>query len=195
MRIRTSLLALSLSLSLAACGGDDDDHDHDHNEEEVITTVTLTFAPEGGGASVTAAFDDPDGDGGAAPTVDPIELAAGGYTMTVKFENRLEDPAENITEEVEDESDQHQLFFRGTATDGPLTHAYADADENGLPIGLESTIDAVAGDGELTVTLCHMPPVNDEPVKVAGLNDEFAGDCTALGGETDAQVDFDVAVE
>jgi hypothetical protein len=58
-------------LAASACGSDDG---HSHNEEEVINTVTLTFTPSGGGAAITAAYDDPDGDGGEAPTIDPIGL-------------------------------------------------------------------------------------------------------------------------
>jgi hypothetical protein len=203
IRLASLLLGSSLTV-VAACGDDGDDHDHD-NENEVITTVTLTFAPEGGGSAVVAAFDDPDGDGGEAPTIDPIDLADGAaYALSVSFENRLEDPPEDITVEVEDESDQHQIFFTGTAVNGPasdvpgapLTHAYDDEDRNGLPIGLTNTIDAAVGTGELTVTLRHMPPVNDTPVKTAdaaaGVRDNgFA----SLGGSTDAQVTFDVTVE
>ncbi len=203
--MRMNITLLTISLSLAACGGDDDGGDGAGNENEVITTVTLTFEPEGGGDAVTGAFNDPDGDGGGAPTVDSIALADGAtYTLTVSFENRLEDPAEDITQEVADESDEHQIFYTGSAVDGPasdqpeapLTHTYGDEDANGLPIGLENTIVAAAGTGELTVTLRHLPPVNDAAVKTADLAQEVSDDgFGALGGSTDAQVDFDVTVE
>jgi hypothetical protein len=196
---------LVVSLGLAACGGDDDATTDGGNENEVITTVTLTFTPEAGGAPVTASFNDPDGDGGGAPTVDPVVLADGTtYTLAVVFENRLEEPPEDITEEVSDESDEHQIFFTGSAVDGPasdqpgapLTHAYADEDANGLPIGLESSVVAAAGAGELTVTLRHLPPVNDTAVKTAELAGAVReGGFGSLGGTTDAQVDFMVTVE
>ncbi|HTE49312.1 MAG TPA: hypothetical protein VK698_00455 [Kofleriaceae bacterium] len=196
------IMSAGLAGCLAACGGDDA---QGGNENEVITTVTLTFAPEGGGENVTAAFDDPDGNGGESPTIDPIDLADGTtYAMTITFVNDLADPPEDITEEVSDESDQHMIFYTGTAVDGPaseqpgapLTHTYGDEDVNGLPIGLENTIVATAGTGEMTVTLRHMPPVNDTPVKTADLpqqvSDEGVG---SLPGSTDAQVDFAVTVE
>lgn len=202
MRIFTTLLVSSICL--AACGGDDDDPT-DGNEEEVITTVTLTFAPEGGGDDVTAAFDDADGEGGDPPTIDPVALAGGTtYTLTVTFENRLEEPPEDITQEIEDESDQHQLFFTGTAVDGPasdqpgapLTHTYDDEDANGFPIGLANTIVAAAGEGELTVILRHLPPVNETAVKTADLAQNLADDGVgSLPGSTDAEVDFEVTVE
>ncbi len=194
----SSLVGCALT-ALAACGGDG----HTHNEEEVITTVMLAFTPAGGGTAVTAEFDDADGDGGQAPTVDPVNLSAGSFTLAVRFQNRLEDPAEEITTEVADESDQHQLFFTGTAVDGPassspgaaLTHAYADTDVNGLPIGLANTITAVAGTGTLIVTLRHMPPVNDQPIKTANAADLVkTGGFASIGGENDAQVTFAVTV-
>lgn len=201
MRISYPLASLALSL-LAACG--DDGHDHDHNENEVITTVVLELAPSGGGAPVIATFDDPDGDGGAPPTIDDLALVAGTtYTTTVRFQNRLEDPAEEITDEVRDESDQHQVFFTGTAVDGPasshpgapLTHSYADTDANGLPIGLTSTLVAAAGTGELTVTLRHLPPLNGTATKTAEIAaDVAAGGFAAVPGSTDAQVTFSVSV-
>jgi hypothetical protein len=125
MRLRKTQLVLALSMLLAACGGDDDDDTGDGgdgNANEVITTVTLEFAPEGGGDAISVEWNDPDGDGGGAPTIDPIALADGTtYTLAVGFENRLEDPPEIITEEVDDESDQHQIFFTGSAVNGPAS--------------------------------------------------------------------------
>lgn len=200
-----SILKLSYcALGLVAVVACSDDDGGTQNENEVITTVTLSFAPMGGGAAVTAAFDDPDGDGGGAPVIDPINLAAGTmYTATVRFQNKLETPPEEITEEVTDESDQHQIFFTGTAVNGPasnqpgapLTHAYADTDANGLPIGLSNTITAATGTGQLTLTLRHLPPVNDTPAKTAALAMQVqSGGFAALAGETDAQVNFTVTV-
>lgn len=195
-------IALStLLLSFAACGGHDGGSD---NAEELITTVRLHFAPQGGGTAVDAAFTDLDGDGGDPPTIDSIGLVAGTtYDVTVRFLNELEAPPEEITDEVRDEGDQHQVFFTGTAVDGPasehagapLTQAYADMDVNGLPIGLTNTFVAAAGAGQLTLTLRHMPPINDNPVKVAGLADQVrAGGFAAIGGENDANVTFEVAI-
>ncbi len=185
---------------LAACGGDDGGS---VDPQEVITTATLTFTPTGGGAAVTASFDDPDGPGGAAPVIDPISLPAASYTLGVRFLNGLETPPEDITLEVADEANQHQVFFTGTAVNGPasdragapLTHAYADRDVNDLPVGLQNTITATTGTGQLTVTLRHLPPVNGTAVKTA----ELAGTVktsglAAIGGESDAMVSFDVTV-
>ena len=193
-------LAASLALGAAAC---DDLGDGSQNENEVITTVALQLAPMGGGAAIDAAFDDADGDGGEPPKVDPINLAAGTtYTLTVRLLNKLEDPPEEITDEVRDEGDEHQLFFTGTAVGGPtdrppppLRHSYGDTDLAGLPIGLTSTVAASSGSGTLTVTLRHLPPIDGAAVKTADLAERVkTGGIGAIGGETDAEVSFAVTV-
>lgn len=181
-------------------GDDHDDHGHEHNESEVITRVELTFTPDGGDA-IVAVFSDPDGDGGMSGTSDPITLVAGtSYSVSVAFLNELEDPAEDLTGEIEEEAEEHQIFFAGDAVGGILTHTYADAEStygansvgDDLPVGLSNTIAAgEAGTGSLRVQLQHLPEVNGEPVKVAGLADMF----DSLPGEPDASVSFDVTVE
>ncbi len=200
-----SLLAVaSLALLTTGCG-EDDHHDHDHdNENEVITTVTLTFTPTGGGTDLVFEFDDPDGDGGEAPTVDTIDLLGADYDVSVSFTNGLVSPPEDITAEIEDENDEHQIFFTGSAVNGPaadnagaaLTHAYADQDGDGNPIGLANTITAAAGTGDLVVTLRHLPPVGDAPAKTSTLADDVkSGGFGAIGGSSDVQVTFPVTVQ
>lgn len=190
------LLALSL---VAACG----DVGGSQNSEEVITTVQLTFmAP--GGLPIVVEFDDPDGDGGEPGVSDPIDLAAGTtYTLAIAFINRLGTIPEDITEEVRDEAAEHQVFLTGSAVDGPaaatpgapLAHSYADTDDNGLPLGLANTIVTSAGTGTLTVTLRHMPP-ELPPEKSAGAAEAVkTGGFSAIGGSTDATVDFAVTVQ
>src|SRR5688572_23202658 len=120
-----SLIPLCLSLTLAtACGSDDGPT----NPEALITTVVLTFTPQAGGADAVFVLDDPDGPGGDPATVDPIDLTAAAYDLTIGFENRLEDPPEIITDEIVDESDQHQVFLTGDAVDGPAS------DQPGAPL-------------------------------------------------------------
>jgi hypothetical protein len=190
-------------LAFAGCPAVDD-IDDGGNDNEVITRVALTFSPNGGGADVIAAFADPENDGN--PTIDPITLTNGTtYTLTLSFENQLADPVEDITAEVADESDEHQVFVYGSAVEGPatganpahiVTHAYADQDSAGLPIGLENTVVAVtAGDGELKVMLRHMPPEDDIAVKAADIAAAFATDGDAIGGSVDVDVTFPLAVE
>lgn len=202
--MRTHLVLASLLL--AACGDDGGTECSGSNcIEELITTVTLTLTPSGGGAAIVAEFDDPDGDGGDPPMIDSIGLAAGvTYSVTVGFQNRLETPPEEITDEVRDESIDHQIFFTGDAVNGPasdhptaaITHSYTDQDDNGLPIGLSNqfVVNSGAG-GDLIVTLRHMPPINDQPIKTADTAAMVkASGFSSIGGQNDAQVTFPVAI-
>jgi hypothetical protein len=213
----TTLVALGLGLGLG-CAADDEDaddhgHGHDHNDEtEVITTVTLTFTPTAGGDAVTASFRDPDGDGGMSGMSDAIVLAPDTeYQLQVSFLNELGTPAEDITEEVEAEAEDHQVFVSGDAVEGPGTaanpdaiveHAYDDTDSSygantgdDLPVGLANLVTTRgAGAGELDLMLRHMPELNGAPQKVAGLADDLARG-VALPGEVDVMVSFSVTVQ
>ena len=173
------------------------------NPNELITTLTLTFLPAAGTPAITATLNDADGDGGKPPTVQPIVLPAGTYELQLKFENRWENPPEDINAEISEEGDEHQVFFTGTAVSGPassqanapLAHSYADLDSKGLPLGLQNKVVAAAGTGTLTVSLRHMQPLNDMPVKTASVGQTVqSGGIEALGGGTDLQANFTVTV-
>jgi hypothetical protein len=199
-----SVRALLLPVIALVVACSDTSKPEETNEEEVITTVTLTFTPAGGDAAVTASWSDVDGDG--TPTVDGISLSdASDYTLTVAFLNELEDPAEDITTEVAAESDEHQVFLTGTAVSGPastasgafLAHTYADADANGLPVGLENTVaTSGTGSGSLIVTLRHLPVEGGVALKTEGLAEQVASDgLGAIPGASDVSVEFAVTVE
>jgi len=199
--------ALILTSTIAACTEPGADAPGD--ETEIITTVKLTFAPEDGSAPISASFRDPDGDGGMSGTTDPLALAAGmTYAMQVEFLDELGTPTENITREIEEEAEAHQVFVLGGAVAGPAAtdsaaaiadHMYTDLESDygantgdDLPVGLINTITTrAAGTGELVIVLRHMPELNGQPQKVAGLAEQLAaGD--ALPGEVDANVTFDL---
>ena len=179
----TGLLALT---ALSACN--DVDEPEEENEEEVITTVILTL--DDGTNTFDATWADPENDGD--PTIDTIELMSGvTYEGSVTFLNQLETPAEDITEEIEAEAEEHQVIF--LADDG-ISVTVTDEDDNDLPIGLE--FDLVAStDGELTVTLRHLPEEDGVAIKVAGLQtDAAANGVDSLPGETDISVTFPLTV-
>ena len=216
MKKLTRNLALFLAmfaLPLAAGCGDDVGHDdhghdhdgHDHDPNEVMTTVQLSFAPAGGGETFTASWADPEQDG--SPVVDDIKLVNGEtYTVTMTVLNELEDPVEDLTAELVEEMDEHQVFFTGPAVQSPaqqdnpealVDQEYADMDSNGYPIGYVSTFTAkAAGSSTLSLMLRHLPPINGNAVKTGDLAEIVnSGSATDLPGSSDINVEFTVIVE
>lgn len=178
-----SILALVL-LSFTACNNNDDVA-APVNEEEVITTVKVTLI--GGGQTIILESKDLDGDGPNDPvvTVDGDLVAGTTYLGTTSFLNELANPIEDITEEVEEEGADHQIFYQLASSLGTVT--YDDVDTNGKPIGIDFTLVAgTASSGNLTVTLRHLP--NKSANGVAN------GDITNAGGSTDAAVSFPITI-
>ncbi len=156
-------------------------------EEEVITTLTYTLTPTGGGNAVIFRFQDLDGDGGNAGTITNGTLAANTtYTGSMELLNESETPAEDVTEEINEEDEEHQFFFQVTTPD--VTIGYADVDGNNNPVGLATTVTTgAAASGTMTVILRHEPNKD-----ASGVSD---GDITNAGGETDIEVTFTLDVQ
>ncbi len=172
-------------LLFTACGNDDDGPEP-VNEEEEITTVVLTFTPataSGTGTPITFRWQDLDGDGGNAPVITNPALAANtGYALTVRFLNENENPAEEVTEEIEEEDDEHQVFFVVNPA-ALMTITYADSDDDNNPVGLINTaLTGAAGTGTLRVVLKHQPDIKSATTTI---ND----------GETDIDVTFNLRVQ
>lgn len=183
--MKTTIKTLAILATLAAFTSCDDDDPVEINEEEVITTVevklTNTADPNN---EVTFKSVDNDGDGPNAPvqTVTGTLMVNATYNGTVEFLNELESPVEDITEEVEEEGDEHEVFYTTTISDLSVTKDDVDADGN--PLGLMTTFQTgAAATGTMTVVLRH------EPMKP---ND---GTLANAGGETDVEVTFDVTVQ
>ena len=174
------IASIVATLVFSACSNDDDNTPDEVNEEEVITTLILTLTPEGGGPTVTFQSQDLDGDGAGAPelTVTGQLEANTTYTSTIVFLNETEDPAENITLEVIEEADEHQVFYiAGGALN--ITPTYLDGDGDGNPLGVLMGFET--GDaslGNLTIVLRHEP------------NKPNDGTLADAGGETDIEAVF-----
>lgn len=175
-----AILFISVFTFTACSDDDDDDHDPD-SEEELITTVNYTLT--NGSDVVTLKFSDPDGDGAIEPVYEVSgDLTANStYTGMIELLNETESPAEDITEEVKEEADEHEFFY--TSNISGLAITKTDADGNGNPLGVEtSLITAGAGSGTLTIVLKH------EPTKP---ND---GSSSSARGSTDVEITFDVTI-
>jgi hypothetical protein len=172
---------LASTLIFASCS-DDDDTPEPVNEEEVITTLTVTL--DSGSDTVVMQYQDLDGDGpdAATVTVSGSLSANTTYDGSIILLNETESPAENITEEIEEEDLDHQFFYTvGSGLD--VAAEYGDADSEGNPLGLSFILNTgVASSGGLTFTLRHEPNKPNTGLENAG-------------GETDIEVTFDVTVE
>ena len=187
-KLKISWLFAAMMMVVISLSCDSDDPDP-VNEEEVITTMNVTFTNTADASDVvTASFRDIDGEGGNDGVItNPTLSADATYTVTLEFLNETETPAEDITEEVSEEDDEHQVFFIAGAGLN-FTYAYGDQDGNGNPLGLTGTVTiGAASTGSLDIVLVH------EPAKDAmGVSD---GDITNAGGEEDIRVRYTVTIQ
>lgn len=176
-------ISILLAFVIIFTGCDSDEPDPiGPGEEELITKVTLTLTPEGGGTPVIAVADDPDGDG-TGFTIDELMLTA-NTTYAGTIEVRDDVNGEDITEEVREEADEHQLWYTvsGDAA-SRITVTITDTDSNNLPLGLTFTV--VVSDG---------PPVSGTLNVILSHYDEMPKDGTSLSGESDIDLIFPVEV-
>ncbi len=172
-----------VALIIVSCSKDNDTPEA-VNEEEVITTMTVTLSPSDGSSSIILQTKDLDGDGPNSPEVTVSGSLKTGvvYSGSISLLNETETPAENITEEVEEESDEHQFFFTvGSGLDASTE--YLNFDTGGNPLGTQFSLTAgLVSSGALTVTLRHEPKKPN-----SGLQD--------AGGETDIESSFNIVIE
>ena len=195
-RVFLSLLLVGAMLFFQACS--DDDVPPIENIEEEITQVILTFTNvQDASDVVTAEWLDADGEGGNPPVIDDVVLTANvNYELSVTFFNTLENPAVNISDEVEEEAEEHMIFFAfadplfqdpsgtGNVDSRSGVVNYNDTDSNGLPLGLSTdwVTSETPANGSFRLVLKHQPGIKSESSTVAD-------------GESDADVSFDVSVE
>jgi hypothetical protein len=188
-QIKFYALALVTALTISSCSNDDEPVLV--NEEELITTVTAIYTPVGGGTAITLQYKDLDGEGANAPVITISSAFAKNttYDGVVTFKNELANPAEDITPEIVEEGDEHQIFYQKTGTLNAFSYGTAtnNFDKNGKPVGLQSVfVTTGEASGNLTITLRH------EPNKSA--SNVSAGDITNAAGSTDAEVSFAISV-
>ena len=178
-KILSTLLTLSLLISFLSCS--DNDSPELIQEEEVITSVIATL--QAGSDTVTLSSVDLDGDGPNEPviTVQGSLKSDTTYSGAVKFLNESISPVEDITEEVAEEAEEHQVFYSFTS---PISSvATSDTDSSGNPLGLVFTLTTGnAGNASFGLTLRHEPKKPNTGILDAG-------------GETDVAVTFSVSVE
>ncbi len=175
-------LLLLLATSFTACDKGTDDPEEE-NESEVITTLRLRFVDSTNtSVATTFSFEDPDGEGGSAPTVlDDITLNNNStYTVTLTLLDESDpNDVEDITAEIREEDTEHLFCYTVDGADVGVERS--DSDGN-FPVGLTSTWrTGNAGNGTVQVVLKHQPD---------GLKD---GTCSP--GETDVDVTFNTIIQ
>ncbi len=183
----TKLLAFCSLFFLFFATSCEDEMPDPVEDPELITTLTYTLTSEDGSDTVVLTFKDIDGDGGNDPEITGGTLQSNmTYNGAVTLLNESETPVESITEEIEEEDAEHQLFF--SSTGDLVSISYEDADDANNPIGLSTKLTTtVIGSTDLKITLRHEPAKDAEGVS--------AGDITNAGGSTDIEVTFPVTVE
>ena len=176
-----SLAALVL-LSTAACNRDDTP---EPDEQELITTLRVIVRPQAGGAEQTFTYKVQNGFGSTSPgtvQIDTLRLSAGAvYNAQLEVLNESEAPAENITEEILAERDDHLFLLVSNPASGAGSIAVSggNTDNQGRPLNQTVQLTAgAAGSGTLTVTLLHEP------------TDKAGSTPSAAGGETDLEAIF-----
>lgn len=155
------------------------------NEEELITTVILNFLNLTTGQTLTFEFDDPDGEGGNPPVrFDSIRLASNStYDLEILLLDRSKTPVDTVSEEIEEEADEHQFFF--TPVNADVSIVYLDFDKNNVPLGLKSRwTTGNISNGAVNIVLKHQPGIKPT---------SGAGDPNI--GETDVEVEFVTFIE
>jgi len=167
-------LLFALIMFTYAC--DSTEPDEGPGEEELITLVTVSLVSDAG--TLNFAASDPDGDG-AGFTIDDMNLASNTtYQGSITFEDTVN--GEDITEEVEEEADEHQVHYLPSSGLN-LTAAINDTDSNELPLGLDFTLTTGdASTGTLRVVLGHY---DDDPK-----------DGTSLSDESDVDINYSVTI-
>lgn len=185
------LLSASV-LAFASCKSEDPVIE---NDGEVITDVTLHFTEldmDGNEVGSSFSFTASDSEGieaGSSLVVETVELEPGkSYQMELEVFNSIEN--EDITEEILEESDEHQFFFLGSAFVGSTAVlSYTYDDDSGELIGVKGIVNVEAS-----------PATNAATMRIVlrhDLNKDFEGadnpsfeDFVNAGGETDLDIPF-----
>lgn len=198
MQHKVSLaLLLSVTLSFLSCSKDDPVPELD---QEVITEVTVSFTEvddNGNTLGASMEFEARAEEGialGGNLDIDVITGLESGkrYLMEVTAYNGIAE--EDITEEIEEEADEHQFYYLGSAFVGNssfMAYTYDDEDENGNPIGLKGlvTVDESlsSNTGQIRVILRH-----DLDKDYEGADQPHWENFVQAGGESDLDITFNV---
>lgn len=184
---KLSMFVLASSLFLGACKKDDPEP---VNEVEVITKVTATFTNTANSSEVvTFTYEDTDGVGGNAPVITNGILKKGttyNLSITVTGEDN-----EDITAEIAEEKDEHQIYFGFSQSNVFSSFEYSDKDSKNQPVGLSTRVTTInnSGGGDLQLILVHEP---NKSLNVASSPWIYSPN---IGGEQDFNITFNTTIQ
>ncbi len=187
--IRLTALTAFAAISFTACKKDKVTTP-EPVEQELITTVRLKVTKLDDMSIKTFTYKVENGFGSTRQgtvTIDSVKLAANKeYSVEVELLNEKETPAEDVTKEVKEESNEHLFVYQSSPTtgNGSIGFGMGNKDGNGNPFNQTIRfLTAGAGKGAITVTLKH------EPTNKAATTPD------ATGGETDVEATFPVVLQ
>lgn len=175
------IAALVMAFAIVSCKKETPEE----NDNEVITTVEVHVTEQGTSNTLVFKWEDLDGIGGNNPVIEKILLNADKkYDVELVLLDKTKSPVENITEEVEEENEDHRFYF--TPSSGlALVVDGLDLDDSGVPLGIHSQWSAgAAGSGSIQVLLRHYPNGGKEASDPA----------TSGKSSTDADASFPVEI-
>lgn len=175
--MKKAILFMSMAIAAVACKKDKIEDPHDDHDHDAVTTLKMELKDSENNVS-TYYFRDLDGVGGAAPTIDTIQLVKGKtYAMSLSFLYESSSGTEDLTSEIIEEADHH-LICKSTSISG-LT--FSSTDETGITGSLIVDQNA-ASEGTVRIRLKHFHNASEK-----------SGGCDA--GDTDVDVTFPAVVQ
>ncbi len=183
------ILLMAVSIAVSSCKKDDPKKPVATNPQEVLTTIILEGynhdEPNNPKYQFTYKWEDIDGEGAKAPTIDTLALDTGiEYHCHVLILDKTKSPIDTVSIEIEKEKDAHQFFYTPSANlAGKFSTEILDFDDNNpkLPVGLEFHLMTMSEQkyvlpliGSLNIVLSHYDGVQ----KTSSKSDESDIDIT-----------------
>ena len=182
-----SMFLLAGVLFLGSCKKDDP---APVNEQEVITKVTVNFTNTANSSEVvTFTYEDTDGVGGNDPVFTNGTLKRNtSYNVSVIVTG---EDNEDITAEIAEEKDEHQIYFGFSQSTLFASFEYLDKDSKNQPVGLSSRVTTInnSGGGNLQLILAREP---NKSLNIASTPWVYSPN---IGGEQDFNITFNATVQ
>lgn len=189
MKLIAPILAAAFCTILFAACNPDDVPTPEPEAQELITTMRVIVSNSSGFNKV---FTYKVENGFTSSQIGSVEIddivlsAQTDYNVEVMVLNESISPAEDVTEEVKEESNEHLFFYESKPSQGAGSIVFSNGSKDASGQPLNQTITFTTGEtgtGQLILALKHQPTNKD------------AQTLGEVGGETDAQAIYPVRIE